>query len=99
MRRQSNLAYFVLLALFLAPLTTRVSVAEYKRAPGTSRSSSEETKKGTKERESQESPEVKKSKTGICHAKGSTFYSQTRIFVPFGTLDECLESGGRLPKR
>lgn len=42
---------------------------------------------------------VKKSKTGICHAPGSTYYSQTKNFTPFKTLDECLKSGGRLPKR
>ena len=42
---------------------------------------------------------VKKSKTGICHAPGSTYYSRTKNFTPFKTLDECLKSGGRLPKR
>jgi len=42
---------------------------------------------------------VKKSKTGICHAPGSTYYARTKNFTPFMTLDECLKSGGRLPKR
>jgi len=42
---------------------------------------------------------VKKSKTGICHAPGTTYYAQTKSFTPFKTLDECLKSGGRLPKR
>ena len=42
---------------------------------------------------------VKKSKTGICHAPGSTYYNQTKNFTPFKTLEECLKSGGRLPKR
>lgn len=42
---------------------------------------------------------VKKSKTGICHAPGSTYYSRTKNFTPYKTLDECLKSGGRLPKR
>ncbi len=42
---------------------------------------------------------VKKSKTGICHAPGSTYYNQTKAFTPYKTLDECLKSGGRLPKR
>jgi hypothetical protein len=41
---------------------------------------------------------VKKSKSGICHAPGSTYYSRTKNFTPFKTLDECLKSGGRLPK-
>ena len=42
---------------------------------------------------------VKKSKTGICHAPNTTYYVQTKSFTPFKTLDECLKSGGRLPKR
>ena len=42
---------------------------------------------------------VKKSTTGICHAPGSTYYNKTKHFTPFKTLDECLKSGGRLPKR
>lgn len=42
---------------------------------------------------------VKKSKTGICHAPGGSYYSRTKNFTPFKTLDECLKSGGRLPKR
>lgn len=42
---------------------------------------------------------VKKSKTGICHAPGSTYYNQTKSFTPFKTLDDCLKSGGRMPKR
>ena len=41
---------------------------------------------------------VKKSKTGICHAPGTSYYDQTKKFTPFKTLDECLKSGGRLPK-
>jgi len=42
---------------------------------------------------------VKKSKTGICHAPGGSYYDRTKNFTPFKTLDECLKSGGRLPKR
>jgi len=42
---------------------------------------------------------VKKSSTGICHAPGTTYYSRTKNFTPYSSLDECLESGGRLPKR
>jgi hypothetical protein len=42
---------------------------------------------------------VKKSRSGICHAPGSTYYARTKNFTPFKTLDECLKSGGRLPKR
>ena len=42
---------------------------------------------------------VKKSTTGICHAPGTSYYNKTKHFTPFKTLDECLKSGGRLPKR
>jgi hypothetical protein len=48
--------------------------------------------------QSEQAP-VKKSNTGICHAPGTTYYVQTKSFTPFRTLDECLKSGGRLPKR
>ena len=41
---------------------------------------------------------VKKSKSGICHASSSPHYERTKNFTPFKTLDECLKSGGRLPK-
>lgn len=42
---------------------------------------------------------VKKSTTGICHAPGTTYYARTKNYTPYDTLDECLKSGGRLPKR
>lgn len=41
---------------------------------------------------------VKKSNSGICHAKDSRWYSRTKNFTPYDTLDACLKSGGRLPK-
>lgn len=44
-------------------------------------------------------PQVKKSTTGICHEKGSTYYYKTANFLPFNSIEECLDSGGRLPKR
>lgn len=46
----------------------------------------------------QSSPEVKLSRTGICHARGSRYYQQTRIFTAYATVDECLRAGGRLPR-
>jgi len=46
-----------------------------------------------------EEPPVKKSSTGICHPQGGTYYDKTKNFTPFGTIDECLESGGRMPKK
>lgn len=42
---------------------------------------------------------VKKSSTGICHAPGTTYYIQTKSFTSFDTIEACLASGGRLPKR
>ena len=42
---------------------------------------------------------VKKSWTGTCHEYGSKYYEQTKHFEVFQSMDECVESGGRLPKR
>ena len=44
------------------------------------------------------SPAVKKSSTGICHAKGTAYYNQTKKFTAYDSVEECLQSGGRLPK-
>lgn len=41
---------------------------------------------------------VKKSKLDICHAQGTQYYSRTKNFTPYDTLEQCLASGGRLPK-
>jgi hypothetical protein len=41
---------------------------------------------------------VKKSNSGICHDSSSQWYSQTIHYTAFGSLQECLNSGGRLPK-
>ena len=46
-----------------------------------------------------QSEPVKKSKSGICHKPGSSYYVQTKNFTPYKTLDDCLKSGGRLPKK
>lgn len=40
---------------------------------------------------------VKKSNSSICHAPGTTYYNRTKNFTPFNNLDDCLNSGGRLP--
>jgi len=42
---------------------------------------------------------VKKSSTGICHAPGTTYYEKTKTYTSYDTVDACLASGGRLPKR
>jgi len=44
-------------------------------------------------------PAVKKSNSGICHEKGSQYYEQTKQFEVFDSLEACLKSGGRLPKK
>ena len=42
---------------------------------------------------------VKMSKSGICHAPNTTYYSQTKNFTPYKTLIECLNAGGKMPKK
>ena len=42
---------------------------------------------------------VKMSKSGICHAPGSHYYNQTKHFTPYPNLKDCLNAGGRLPKK
>lgn len=44
-------------------------------------------------------PVVKKSKSGICHEKGSTYYARTKKFTSYSSMDLCLKSGGRRPKK
>ncbi len=44
-------------------------------------------------------PPVKKSESGICHVKGSTYYSRTKNYTPYQSLEACIKSGGRRPKR
>ena len=42
---------------------------------------------------------VKKSKTNICHKKGSKYYQQTKHFSTYNTIKECIESAGMFPKK
>ena len=44
-------------------------------------------------------PPVKLSKSMICHKKGGPYYSRTKNFVPFQSLEKCIGYGGRLPKK
>jgi hypothetical protein len=46
-----------------------------------------------------QSQPVKMSNSGICHSPVSTYYEQTKKFTSFKTLQECLNAGGRMPKR
>ena len=43
-------------------------------------------------------PNVKKSSSNICHEKGSQYYKQTKKHESFNTIEDCLNSGGRLPR-
>ena len=43
-------------------------------------------------------PKVKKSLSNICHEKGSQYYKQTKKYKSFDTIENCLNSGGRLPR-
>lgn len=45
-----------------------------------------------------DNPNVKKSMSGICHKKGTQYYKQTKKYESFETINQCLNSGGRLPK-
>lgn len=42
---------------------------------------------------------VKKTVSGICHPPASSYYERTKDFITFGSLDQCLDSGGRLPRQ
>ena len=41
---------------------------------------------------------IKLSTTGICHAPGDPYYTQTTHYTSYATLQDCLNAGGRLPK-
>lgn len=41
---------------------------------------------------------VKKSRNDICHEPGSRSYQSVQTFKSYASLEECLQSGGRLPK-
>lgn len=43
-------------------------------------------------------PPVKKSRNDIYHDRESQWYEQTIHFGPFNTVNDCLDSGGRLLK-
>ncbi len=44
-------------------------------------------------------PTVKKSDAGICHDASSSSYGNTKKFTEYKSVDECLKSGGKLPKK
>lgn len=45
------------------------------------------------------SDQVKKASSGICHPSESSYYERTKAFEAFDSLEACLKSNGRLPKR
>ena len=40
---------------------------------------------------------VKQSTSGLCHPPQSSWYERTLNYIPFKTLEACLDAGGRLP--
>jgi 5-methylcytosine-specific restriction endonuclease McrA len=43
-------------------------------------------------------PPVKQSTSGICHDESSASYTRTKNFIPYASLADCIDAGGRLPK-
>lgn len=41
---------------------------------------------------------VKKSNSGICHPPASSHYDRTTNYQAYSSTEECIQSGGRLPK-
>jgi hypothetical protein len=42
---------------------------------------------------------VKKSDNGICHEPSSPSYEKTAKFTSYPSMDECVKSGGKAPKK
>ena len=42
---------------------------------------------------------IKKSDNGICHDPSSSSYEKTTKFTSFASMDECVKSGGKPPKK
>lgn len=42
-------------------------------------------------------PNVKRSTSGICYARGERGYSDTRSYRSFDSLEDCVNAGGRRP--
>lgn len=41
---------------------------------------------------------IKMSRSGICHSPGSRWYSRTKNYTSYNSMDECIANGGRYPK-
>ena len=46
----------------------------------------------------QSAPAVEMSRSGICYEAGTGRYDRIQNFEPFNSLEDCLNSGGRLPR-
>jgi len=42
---------------------------------------------------------VKMSTSGICHGASSRHYERVKNFKPYESMQECLDNGGRAPKK
>ena len=42
---------------------------------------------------------VKMSKSGICHSASSRHYERVKNFTPYESMQQCLDGGGREPKK
>jgi hypothetical protein len=49
--------------------------------------------------QSQSNPPVKLSESGICHPRGGEYYSRTKKFRPFDSMEACVKAGGRPARR
>lgn len=75
-----------------AQTTSPNNTGSYNNASNSNSNNSENTSNN-------EEPEIKKSNTGICHPKGWTYYDRTIHFTPYHSMQECLNSWWREPKR
>jgi hypothetical protein len=68
------------------------------RLPGDNATSKSGAKTDDKALYDTESPNVvKKSRAGICHDQTSPSYGQVENYTAYATMQDCLDSGGRLP--
>jgi hypothetical protein len=44
-------------------------------------------------------PTVKKDEDDVCLPQGTEAYGRTTLFIAYGSLDECIRSGGRYQPR
>ncbi len=47
----------------------------------------------------EDSVKVKLSNSGICHDASSRHYERVKNFTPYESMQQCLDAGGRAPKK